>query len=238
MTDSGATLTAEQQALLREAAWWRLISLLFECPRDEWQHEVAALAAETSDGRLREAAAAAVSEASEGLHHAIFGPGGPVSPREVTYLGGVQLGYLLSELNAYYGAFAYRPATGEPADHLAVETGFVAYLLMKQAYALACGNEEQAAVAAEAAARFRSEHLSLMAGPIAAALEDGGPPFLAAAAGVLLERVGPPGRTAHPGILELATEDEEGETHCGLANHRATARVTPGSDTAPPRALS
>ena len=35
--------------LLSEAAQWRLIGLLFECPDQEWLRTVSELAAETSD---------------------------------------------------------------------------------------------------------------------------------------------------------------------------------------------
>jgi hypothetical protein len=184
-------LDAYQQRLLREAAEWRLLGLLFECPDAKWQRDVAALAGEVGDPRLREAAEAAAGGASEGMYHAIFGPGGPVSPREVTYLGGVQFGYLFSELGAFYDAFAYRPATDEPHDHVAVEAGFVAYLALKEAFALFAGDGEHAAVTAEASARFRAEHLAMIAEPLARKLDQLRPCYLTTAADVLLEKVGP-----------------------------------------------
>ena len=74
-------MNAKTSALLREAAEWRLISLLFECPNEEWQAQVAALAAEITDADLKAAAVAAREEAGEGIYHTIFGPGGPAAPR-------------------------------------------------------------------------------------------------------------------------------------------------------------
>ena len=144
MTDAHATIPADAEALLRQAAAWRLIGLLLECPGPDWMKQVLALGRDCDDPRLQSAAVAAQTEASEGLHHSLFGPGGPVSPREVTYSGGVQFGYLMAELNAFYRAFAYAPTTMEPLDHLSVEAGFMAYLGMKRAYALASGDTEHA----------------------------------------------------------------------------------------------
>lgn len=212
MSAAARTLDEQQEALLRRAAEWRLLGLLLECPREGWHAEVAALARETGDARLRAAAEAARRQASAGVHGSIFGPGGPVPPREVAYVSGIQLGYLLSELRAYYDAFAYHPQTTEPADHVAVETGFVAYLLLKQAYALASDDAEHAEVASEAVEQFMKDHLSVMAQPIAMALDAVGPPYLAIAGAALLERVGPPQAASLPGALPMV--DVEGETLC------------------------
>ena len=215
MTASEPALTEEQARLLREAADWRLIALLFECPRTGWHDEVAALGQEVGDPRLQSAAEASKTEASEGLHHSLFGPGGPVSPREVTYLSGLQQGYLLAELGAYYEAFAYKPVTTEPADHLSIEAGFMAYLALKQAYALVSADGDGAQVTAEAAARFRTEHLAAMTEPIARALDAGGPSYLALAAQALFARVGP-GRAPRQSLpLADAHVDDKSGLSCG-----------------------
>ena len=216
MTTGPQVLTADQERLLHEAGAWRLIALLFECPRPGWQGQVAALGLESRDPRLRSAAEAAQVEASEGLHHSLFGPGGPVSPREVTYAGGVQMGYLLSELRAYYAAFAFRPDTTEPDDHLSVEAGFMSYLGLKQAYATASNSEEHARVTADAAARFKVDHLARMVEPIARALEGGGPPYLVLAAQALFERVGAaPRSTLRPPDPSEGSDDDR--PACGMA---------------------
>ena len=114
------TISDEVKPILREAAEWRLIGLLFECPTPQWSGEVAAISRELEDPLLRQASEEALCEATEGLYHSTFGPGGPAPPREASYHDTVQLGYLISELESYYNAFAYRPACGEPADRKSV----------------------------------------------------------------------------------------------------------------------
>ena len=76
MTTATAAATTQNQ-LLGEAAEWRLLGLLFECPLPNWREQMDALAAEVVDADLKAAAEAARLEASEGLYHSIFGPGGP-----------------------------------------------------------------------------------------------------------------------------------------------------------------
>jgi nitrate reductase assembly molybdenum cofactor insertion protein NarJ len=205
----------EENHLLREAAEWRLISLLFDCPTDGWREQVAALAAVVEDTNLKAAAEMAQTEASEGLYHSVFGPGGPAPPREVSYRDWSQPGYLLSELAAYYDAFSYHTGTSEPADHVAVETGFVGYLLMKQLYALASSDAEHAGVAAEAVKNFIDEHLASIAEPLAAALETSGISYLALAGAALLGRVGPRRDRQTARSLPVLTEDDESVFECG-----------------------
>ena len=203
-------------ALLRQAAEWRLIGRLFECPAGTWRDDIVALARESDDALLGAAVTHALEEASEGLYHSTFGPGGPAPPREVTYVKAIQLGYLLSELTACYDAFAYQPVTRESPDHVSVEAGFVGYLRLKEAYAVTRGDEEQAAVTADAAATFVREHLSALAEPLAATLDASGVAYLAEAARALVARVGPPpsaaaspdGARLFPVIQPLEDEDE------------------------------
>ena len=177
--------------LLREAAEWRLISMLLGCPQGDWQSQVAALAAEVHDEKLQRSAAAMAREASEGLYHTIFGPGGPAAPREVSHREYVVPGQSLAELQAYYDVFAFRPATDEPPDHVAVEADFVAYLYLKGAYAMSRADYEQGDIAADAAGRFVADHLASIAEPLAQSLEHSGIAYLQIAADALLERVGP-----------------------------------------------
>ncbi|HCA56755.1 MAG TPA: hypothetical protein DEP46_02095, partial [Blastocatellia bacterium] len=146
--------------LLTEAAEWRLISLLFDCPSNAWLKQVADLANPVRDKKLKRAAKAAQKEASEGLFHSIFGPGGPAPGREVSYRGWVQPGYMLAELNSFYAAFSYKPTTNEVPDHVAVETGFVAYLRLKELYALENGDSESADVTSRASITFVDDHIS------------------------------------------------------------------------------
>jgi nitrate reductase assembly molybdenum cofactor insertion protein NarJ len=176
--------------LLREALEWRLIGLLLERPRGRWWAEVATLANDCPDADLQEAARAAV-RAAEGPYLAALGPGGAVSPREAGHRETADPGHLLSEIAAFYRAFAYEPATEEPPDHVSVGAGFVGYLRLKQAYAAARGDAEAAEVTAEAARRFLASHLATCAEPIAEGLAAAGVPHLALASRALLRRTGP-----------------------------------------------
>ena len=206
--------------LLKQAAEWRLIGLLFEGPGATWRDDIVALARDVDDPLLASAVAHALAEASEGLYHSTFGPGGPAPPREVSYVMAIQLGSLLSELAAFYDAFAYKPVTREALDHVSVEAGFIGYLLLKQAYAVTRGDQEQASVTAEAAATFTREHLSALAEPLAATLGASGLDYLAEAARALATRVGPPPSAIapHGGRLLPVIQplpDDEDEIACG-----------------------
>jgi nitrate reductase assembly molybdenum cofactor insertion protein NarJ len=209
---------AIENKLLREAAEWRLISMLFDCPTKDWYRQINDLAVTLSDKKLRRAAEAAQKEASEGLFHSIFGPGGPAPGREVSYRGWVQPGYLLSELACFYDAFSYKPATDEVPDHVAVETGFIAYLRLKQAFALECSDTEHADITAEASKSFIDEHLSKYAKQMSKILAASGIEYLTLASAALFKRVGPDkdkkAQRFLP-VLEEAAEEEEFE--CGLA---------------------
>jgi nitrate reductase assembly molybdenum cofactor insertion protein NarJ len=152
--------------LLRQATEWRFLGLLFERPREGWWQDVEALVREVGDPELKAAAEAAREEADQGLYLALLGPGGAVSPREVAYRGMKDPGHILAEIMAFYEAFAFRPATEEPPDHLAVEAGFLGYLCLKEAYARARRNDEEAEIAGNAAARFLKDHLSVFAWPV------------------------------------------------------------------------
>lgn len=196
-------------ALLSEAAQWHLIGLLFEYPDDSWRCRLQALLPDLRQENLRAMGQAALSYATEGLHIALFGPAGSVPVREVTYQGGVQFGYLMAELSAYYEAFGYRPAIAEADDHLAVELGFVSYLRIKQALALASDDEDHAAVTAEAATSFLKDHLAMMAEPVAKALEIFAPDFLIDAGALVLEQTGPSPRSGYPLGANLCEEDDE-----------------------------
>jgi TorA maturation chaperone TorD len=203
-------LSTEQRSLLEQATDWRLLALLFECPTSDWREHVKSLIPLASDHQLRAAAEAALEEASEGLYHSIFGPGGPASPREVSYHDSVQLGYLMSELAFLYDAFAYRPISNEPPDHVAMEAGYISYLAFKQAYALGRSESEQAQLAADASRQFVENHLSVMAEPLAGTLAGSRVRYLELAAELLLQHAGPrktlPVLTGGAGCEEVGCE--------------------------------
>jgi nitrate reductase assembly molybdenum cofactor insertion protein NarJ len=177
--------------LLSEAAEWRLLSMLFACPQGDWREHVTMLAREVPDVELQHAARCMMEEAGEGLYHSTFGPGGPAAPREVSHREYMTPGASLAELAAYYEAFAFNPVTDEPPDHVAVECDFVAYLRVKEAYALVRGDGQHATIAADAARHFQQDHLAMLAQPLQESLTASGIEYLQRAAGVLLQRVGP-----------------------------------------------
>jgi nitrate reductase assembly molybdenum cofactor insertion protein NarJ len=202
--------------LLRDAVRWRLLGRLFECPGDAWRRDLSTLAAEVDDPELRAAAEAAIAGATEGQYHSVFGPGGPASPREVSCHETVELGSLMSELTGYYHAFGYAPTTAEAPDHVAVEVGFVAYLRLKAAYALVSGDTAHATTAADAAGRFTSDHLAILAAALVSSLADSDIDYLVRASTHLQARAGrPPARRRLPVIQDPVDDEGDGEFACG-----------------------
>ena len=191
MTETASLAAPRVQDLLGEAAAWRLLGLLFERPREGWWQEVESLRREVHDSEISAAVEAAQEEASEGLYLALLGPGGVVSPREVSYRGMNDPGQVLSDIRAFYEAFAFGPETEEAPDHIAVEASFMGYLRLKEAYARARGSKEEAEVASQGATRFCEEHLSTLAWPLAARSEKTEVRYLSLAARALAPRTGP-----------------------------------------------
>jgi nitrate reductase assembly molybdenum cofactor insertion protein NarJ len=204
----------KKNELLQQAAEWRLISLFFECPNEYWKKEVNALAQEVMDEDLKIAAQAAEIEGNEGLYHSILGPGGPAPSREISYNSWAEPGYLMSELTAYYQAFAYQPETKEAIDHISVEAGFIGYLYFKQAYAVVCGKDEEAKITDEAIEHFIKNHLNSMAEPLATILEDLDVEYLIRASKALLKRVGKAKHSALP-VFDTAFKQEDCQFDCG-----------------------
>lgn len=195
MTETAAIAEPRIQELLGEATAWRLLGLLFERPRERWQQETEALCRAVADPQIKAATDSARAEASQGLYLALLGLGGAVSPREVSYLPMGDPGKILSDIRAFYEAFTFHPETEEAPDHIAVEAGFMGYLCLKEAYARARGRTDEAEVAAKASARFREEHLSCLAWPLADRLERTEIRYLSLAARAVARRAGPRGDT-------------------------------------------
>ncbi len=199
-----AFLGPAAQAAIEEAAALRLLGITFERPRPGWLDEIRRLAEELRDPIVVELARGA----DEGTYHALLGPGGAVSPREVAYRSFEDPGRILAELAALHQAFGYAPRfSEEPIDHLAVEIDFLAYLRMKEAFALA--NEDAAAseLTRQARERFVSEHLGPLTRGFVSRLGDGGPAYLLHAARRLLAQV-PPGEA--PVLAECDSDDCDG----------------------------
>ena len=119
-----------------------------------------------------------------------------------------------SDIGAFYEAFAFQPETEETPDHLTVEAGFLGYLCLKQAYARTRGNEEEAEVAAQAAHRFREDHLATFTWPVAERLESAGVRYLSLAASALAHRSGPH-RHAGPTIPVPRPTCDDCSMECG-----------------------
>jgi nitrate reductase assembly molybdenum cofactor insertion protein NarJ len=207
MSTTGARVEPCAHDLLRDAAHWRLLGLLFEPPGGAWRRDLSLLAREVDDAALGAAAEAALASATEGLYYSVFGPGGPAPPREVSYHESLELGSLMSELAGYYTAFGYRPADSEAPDHVAVEVGFVAYLRLKEAYAAAAGDAEQAGAARQAAERFRTDHLAMFAAVLAARLTESEIDYLVQASKLLVASAGDQPQRARLPVLHEPIDD-------------------------------
>jgi TorA maturation chaperone TorD len=155
----------EARDLIARAAAWRLAALLLERPRAQWKDEIGKLRSEVTNEDLLSSAEKA-KQGTEEDYHRLFGPGGAVSPREVSYCGFEDPGRLMAELQSYYQAFSYLPRREEPVDHVSVEAGFVSYLLLKEAYARTRNDFESVRITKDARKRFVAEHLARCAGGI------------------------------------------------------------------------
>ncbi len=207
-----------EKQLIREAAEWRTISLLFDCPSNEWFTHVRDMGRQIDDPILKKAARAAQREASEVLFHSIFGPGGPPPGREISYRGWVQPGYMLSELSSFHDAFQYKRVTDEAPDHVSVETGFISYLRLKEAFANECKDVENAKITADASRTFIAEHLSKYSEQISKILSNSGIQYLSLAGKALFNRVGVDKDKLNQTYLPvLENEDDETPYACGLA---------------------
>ncbi|HZR82512.1 MAG TPA: molecular chaperone TorD family protein [Candidatus Binatia bacterium] len=173
---------------IRLAAEWRLLGLLLERPRLEWQAEIERLAAEVADPPLR-AAVAAARTASEGEYHALLGPGGPAPAREASVLGMGDPGWMMADLSRTYDAFGYAPRAEDPKDHVAVEVGFVGFLLLKEALAWASDDEVAARTVIAARTAFVADHLRALVLALAERLAVAPESHVALAVDVLAARV-------------------------------------------------
>lgn len=171
-----APVASATEALLAQAAAWRLASLLLEQPRPQWRVEITELAPEVRDKNLRDSAIK-TEQATEELYHRLFGPGGAVSPREVSYCGMEDPGQVMAQLASFYQAFSFTPHREDSIDHISVEAGFVGYLFLKQAYAELQGDSESGAITKEARERFVREHLERCAQGLVHRLDDF-PPYI------------------------------------------------------------
>jgi hypothetical protein len=206
----------QRDPLLGRALGWRLVGLLFERPRPGWHAEVRALTSEVDDDRSKSVELAA-RDADEGGYLSVFGPGGAVSPREVAYRRMGDPGKILAQLEGVYDAFGYHPKTEDPPDHIAVEAGFVGYMKLKQAYAVAQADAEGERTTRDTIATFMEDHLSSFAGDLAQRLDGTSQPHLEQAAAILKDWCPPvaPARASLATIQPVAAPDSEDYPTCG-----------------------
>jgi hypothetical protein len=199
---------ASASELLADALEWRLLSLLLLRPTPERKDEVRQLASEMSEPALTAAACAWCEHAAAGAYLHLLGPGGLVPAREVAYRPFADPGWLLADLNRYHQAFGFHANTDEPPDHIAALTDFVAYLLVKEAYARHCEEDATAKATRDARERFVEEHLSPVAARLAERLDACGASEWSTPAHLLAARVPPP----PAGVAAVADEEV---LHCG-----------------------
>ncbi|MGE3536161.1 MAG: molecular chaperone [Candidatus Tectimicrobiota bacterium] len=163
--------TRINNALLR-ADLWRLLAGAFTCPTDENLQELSALAAELADCLASDATSLALpvqlcaqtlaehqASALEGEYHSLFTTQVLVSPYEGTYHR-TERGAIIGDVAAFYTAFALQlaPQSGPP-DALWNELAFLAWLALKEAYALEQDLSEALEVTQHATRRFLDDHL-------------------------------------------------------------------------------
>ena len=158
-------VTPESSDALGRSACCRVLSLLFSPPRTGNLADLRALARSLPGGasaRL-EALAAADPDALQAEYHRVLGSSGQVPVCESDH-GGTdpgRKGALLADAAGYYDAFAFDPSSelAECPDHVSVQWGFLGYLALKEALALARGEMDRAAVCREAATSFHANHV-------------------------------------------------------------------------------
>ena len=97
-----------------------------------------------------------------------------------------------------------------------VEAGFIAYLKLKQSFALAGSQDEKAAITAESCGSFIRDHLANMAQSFSDRLQESGIAYLAKAGAALARRVGPgPAPSPFPILQDTDAQDDLG---CGSVN--------------------
>lgn len=118
------------------------------------------------------------------------GPGSiPASPYESIYRdGGILMGPTSRQVAEFYEAagLTLDPRSRELPDHIALELGFLQVLALREALAARAGRPDEAQAWHDQYRRFLREHLACWAEPFVAAMQQGKPSALYAAAGQLL----------------------------------------------------
>ena len=188
---------SDMSAWLERAADWRFASLLFQEPHVVGTTDLQALIP-LLPADHREASAALAAEQDERSEHyyAVLGPGGcPASESAYDHAAMANRGPLISEVSAFYEAFAYPPrlTSDLSPDHIVVELDFLAFLAFKVAFACHEQRHKERDVAAAAFAEFLDRHPRFWLRMLRDRLEaSGNPQFAHAAAWVcrMLDEIG------------------------------------------------
>jgi TorA maturation chaperone TorD len=111
----------------------------------------------------------------------LFLAGGPCPLRETAYGDGRRIAgraYELADISGFYRAFGCRLSRdrAQVADHLSAELEFASVMLVKEAYAIAEGWEEQREITRNAVKDFFEYHLGRWVRALADALAEHDPP--------------------------------------------------------------
>jgi nitrate reductase assembly molybdenum cofactor insertion protein NarJ len=168
---------SDVQSWLEQSAAYLFASLALQLPDDDSSAALSSLVPSLQND-LQPLARAIVdlpAEDREPEYFGVLGPGGcPASESSYELAAMASRGPLLADVAGYYEAFAYRPPVRDVPDHAAVELGFAAYLALKVAFAVHGGRRAESAVARDALAAFRSDHLEPWIGRLCGALAASG----------------------------------------------------------------
>lgn len=194
--------TPGHNALLR-ADLWRLLAGVFACPTPESLSELTELAMDLADCLHSDAASLAtpVSLVAEALresshsrleseYHALFTTQVLVSPYEGAYHR-TERGAIIGDVAAFYTAFSLQlaPQSGPP-DALHNELALLAWLALKEAYALEHTLPEALEITRAATRQFLDDHLGRWVTVFVRRLLDTtGHPVYVTAAQLLIETV-------------------------------------------------
>ena len=159
--------------LVERAAWYETLSALFRPPTDETIVTLESGVDKLSDGAnevtvglLQELSNRAREQGLEGLlreHARLFVGAGMCRANEVDYEPlSFSMTEKLADVAGFYEAWGYEitPGVGQRGDFAGIELEFTGLLLLKQAYAEENGWQEQAEIAAEAAGKFITAHVT------------------------------------------------------------------------------
>jgi TorA maturation chaperone TorD len=188
---------------LERAAGWRLVGAAFAYPTAPRLAAVAADARQIAEGEhppavrqalqaLAAAADGADPEAVAAEYVFLFDRQVTCPPWEGAWGDGPRLAdrpALIADVAGFYRAFGLEPAGAQPdtEDHLVAEAEFMSALAIKEAWALAQGEDGAATITRDAQRAFLTDHLGRWAGAFAQALGGATPLAYYTAAAALLE---------------------------------------------------